>query len=182
LEAYIKMVELRNPIGVYSVARYALELPATTRFMRDELIRIKGEPKEEHYNELCDFVHHNLSSQTIGTTKITKSSRRQVINSTFIYPTSIPIVHYEYPNDLQARYAIETTVKKVKLNLIGIMEELTSMPFSPYSEEELLEYTGNRKGRTEIATFSEIDTEKVGRNDPCPCGSGRKSKHCHGKT
>lgn len=20
---------------------------------------------------------------------------------------------------------------------------------------------------------------KVGRNDPCPCGSGRKAKHCH---
>jgi preprotein translocase subunit SecA len=22
---------------------------------------------------------------------------------------------------------------------------------------------------------------KIGRNDPCPCGSGRKYKHCHGK-
>ena len=24
-------------------------------------------------------------------------------------------------------------------------------------------------------------TQKVGRNEPCPCGSGRKYKHCHGK-
>ena len=23
--------------------------------------------------------------------------------------------------------------------------------------------------------------EKVGRNDPCPCGSGQKFKKCHGK-
>jgi uncharacterized protein len=23
-------------------------------------------------------------------------------------------------------------------------------------------------------------TPKVGRNDPCRCGSGRKFKHCHG--
>jgi preprotein translocase subunit SecA len=23
--------------------------------------------------------------------------------------------------------------------------------------------------------------KKVGRNDPCPCGSGQKYKHCHGK-
>ena len=23
--------------------------------------------------------------------------------------------------------------------------------------------------------------KKIGRNDPCPCGSGRKYKHCHGK-
>ncbi|MFA5632427.1 MAG: preprotein translocase subunit SecA [Porticoccaceae bacterium] len=25
------------------------------------------------------------------------------------------------------------------------------------------------------------EEEKVGRNDPCPCGSGKKYKHCHGK-
>jgi preprotein translocase subunit SecA len=24
------------------------------------------------------------------------------------------------------------------------------------------------------------DVAKVGRNDPCPCGSGKKYKHCHG--
>ena len=25
------------------------------------------------------------------------------------------------------------------------------------------------------------DTRKVGRNEPCPCGSGKKYKHCHGR-
>jgi preprotein translocase subunit SecA len=25
------------------------------------------------------------------------------------------------------------------------------------------------------------DTDKIGRNDPCPCGSGKKYKQCHGK-
>jgi preprotein translocase subunit SecA len=25
------------------------------------------------------------------------------------------------------------------------------------------------------------DGDKVGRNDPCPCGSGKKYKRCHGK-
>jgi preprotein translocase subunit SecA len=24
------------------------------------------------------------------------------------------------------------------------------------------------------------DAPKVGRNDPCPCGSGKKFKNCHG--
>ena len=24
-------------------------------------------------------------------------------------------------------------------------------------------------------------SQKVGRNDPCPCGSGKKFKQCHGK-
>jgi hypothetical protein len=42
--------------------------------------------------------------------------------------------------------------------------------------------------RTEPANSMMADTRpyvratpKVGRNDPCPCGSGRKYKHCHGK-
>jgi preprotein translocase subunit SecA len=25
-----------------------------------------------------------------------------------------------------------------------------------------------------------INNDKVGRNDPCPCGSGKKYKKCHG--
>jgi len=25
------------------------------------------------------------------------------------------------------------------------------------------------------------DGPKIGRNDPCPCGSGKKYKHCHGQ-
>ena len=29
------------------------------------------------------------------------------------------------------------------------------------------------------ATFVRQD-RKVGRNEPCPCGSGKKFKHCHG--
>ncbi|WP_370280553.1 SEC-C metal-binding domain-containing protein, partial [uncultured Muribaculum sp.] len=26
-----------------------------------------------------------------------------------------------------------------------------------------------------------INGPKVGRNDPCPCGSGKKFKNCHGR-
>ena len=33
--------------------------------------------------------------------------------------------------------------------------------------------------RYRVATVRR-DAPKVGRNDPCPCGSGRKFKHCHG--
>jgi len=25
------------------------------------------------------------------------------------------------------------------------------------------------------------EAQKVGRNDPCPCGSGKKYKKCHGR-
>ncbi|KFZ29055.1 preprotein translocase subunit SecA [Pseudidiomarina atlantica] len=31
------------------------------------------------------------------------------------------------------------------------------------------------------ASAAAADTARVGRNEPCPCGSGKKYKHCHGK-
>ena len=34
---------------------------------------------------------------------------------------------------------------------------------------------------TRPAGPSKRESEKVGRNDPCPCGSGKKYKRCHGK-
>ncbi|MBA2667354.1 MAG: preprotein translocase subunit SecA [Trueperaceae bacterium] len=36
---------------------------------------------------------------------------------------------------------------------------------------------GARGGKTAPITVD----DKVGRNDPCPCGSGKKYKHCHGR-
>ena len=37
-----------------------------------------------------------------------------------------------------------------------------------------------RRPETVVETVRR-DDPKVGRNDPCPCGSGKKYKHCHGK-
>ncbi len=50
-----------------------------------------------------------------------------------------------------------------------------------------------KEGRSDLLSQAHSDTQhdqktqpikkekKVGRNDPCPCGSGKKYKHCHGK-
>jgi len=41
---------------------------------------------------------------------------------------------------------------------------------------------GTTPGKRQQQTPTPVRVEKkVGRNDPCPCGSGKKYKHCHGK-
>jgi preprotein translocase subunit SecA len=41
---------------------------------------------------------------------------------------------------------------------------------------------GRLQGRGQGASVTVVrSVPKVGRNDPCPCGSGKKYKHCHGK-
>ncbi|MCB0585455.1 MAG: preprotein translocase subunit SecA [Phaeodactylibacter sp.] len=39
---------------------------------------------------------------------------------------------------------------------------------------------GVSRRRAKPQTFKRVE-KKVGRNDPCPCGSGKKYKHCHGR-
>ncbi len=42
-------------------------------------------------------------------------------------------------------------------------------------------FAGGMPGAPEAVTPVVRDGRKVGRNEPCPCGSGRKFKHCHGQ-
>jgi len=63
-------------------------------------------------------------------------------------------------------------------------EEVESqMQFSHPDAESAL--GGGEEGQAapppEAAAPFKRDTPKVGRNEPCPCGSGKKYKHCHGK-
>jgi len=51
------------------------------------------------------------------------------------------------------------------------------------------DYAANERDKFEPGGGSDVAVKqapvkaapKIGRNDPCPCGSGKKYKHCHGK-
>ena len=45
------------------------------------------------------------------------------------------------------------------------------------ADEEAAEVEAQRNGVGQVTR----EEPKVGRNDPCPCGSGKKYKHCHGQ-
>ena len=55
-------------------------------------------------------------------------------------------------------------------------QEATELEFQHPSAGEEDESHGQNAQQTVIR-----ETEKVGRNEPCPCGSGKKYKQCHGK-
>jgi preprotein translocase subunit SecA len=51
-----------------------------------------------------------------------------------------------------------------------------------YQHAEYDEALGEGEGETQPqAALPAESGPKIGRNDPCPCGSGKKYKHCHGK-
>ncbi len=60
------------------------------------------------------------------------------------------------------------------------VEEGTEAPVARQQrEQQVIEHHGESDGTT-TKTVRRKD-KKVGRNDPCPCGSGKKYKKCHGR-
>jgi len=77
---------------------------------------------------------------------------------------------------MMARIKEETTeyLFKVQINQeVDMSDELTNKP------AKVVEHRGSSETSEKPVTVRR-DEEKVGRNDPCPCGSGKKYKKCHG--
>ena len=79
----------------------------------------------------------------------------------------------------------------LKLNVIRILsrvqvrsaEEVDQVE-QAYQEKaqrqaKAMEYNGQTEVTNEDVAMAESE-RKIGRNEPCPCGSGKKYKHCHG--
>ncbi len=62
-------------------------------------------------------------------------------------------------------------------------EEEQEVGFMPRRQQKMLEHHGGppeSRGGGGVQTTVKRNTEKVGRNQPCPCGSGKKYKKCCG--
>ena len=51
----------------------------------------------------------------------------------------------------------------------------------PSTEAAAPTETGEVETRVDANTQAAAEVPRVGRNDPCPCGSGKRYKLCHGK-
>ena len=70
----------------------------------------------------------------------------------------------------------EDTIEKLCIVRIQREEEIEQM-----REDASQDYIMSRGEQTAAVSTVKRDAKKVGRNDPCPCGSGRKYKKCCGQ-
>ena len=77
-----------------------------------------------------------------------------------------PLVEYKK----EAFLLFENLLGKLKSDLIKVLFNLKVVE---NSKDEEFQNNQNKK-------FSDLSKNKIGRNEPCPCNSGKKYKHCHG--
>ena len=60
-------------------------------------------------------------------------------------------------------------------------ENIANVTYTAPTESGDVETTMDEEQQRRIQAIPLGDVPRAGRNDPCPCGSGRKYKNCHGK-
>ena len=129
---------------------------------REERIKMLN---EEQYNEIEKRIFLQLIDQNWKLHIQYLEQLRQVIGLRS-YGQRDPLVEYKK----EAFTLFENLLSKLKYDLITI---LFNLKLIENSQEEPSNENLSKK-------FDEFSTKKIGRNEPCPCNSGKKYKHCHG--
>ncbi len=77
----------------------------------------------------------------------------------------------EYKNEAFGLF--EELLSSLKVDVAKVFSRMVLQP-NPNTNE-------NNETKNELSKNNAPITKKIPRNSPCPCGSGRKYKHCHGK-
>ncbi len=134
------------------------------------------EYKSEAYTMFVDLmhdVHHTFAERFL---------RVQVV---FNEPTPLPPVRVEAKKTYNALGMAETAPAETAVLDIGPEELPASKPGSAVRREPVVVGAGRgvrslEPGGGPTGASATTDWSNVGRNDPCPCGSGKKFKKCHG--
>ncbi|WP_284255957.1 preprotein translocase subunit SecA [Proteus mirabilis] len=82
------------------------------------------------------------------------------------------------------KYEVISTLSKVQVRLPEEVEELERRrreEAERLAKQQQLSHEVTKESQMSAVDGQMASGKKVGRNEPCPCGSGKKYKHCHGK-
>ncbi len=82
--------------------------------------------------------------------------------------------------ELNEESTIDITIDYEKL-YYNMMKAKADWLYGLPQWETLLSEEKKKELRMKLHADSHVTVEKIGRNDPCPCGSGKKYKKCCGK-
>ena len=93
------------------------------------------------------------------------------------YGNRDPVVEYK----LAGFDMFNDMIASIKEEITRIMFHVKLKPREEVKREQVAKETGTNKDETLKKEPSKRKAKKIGRNDPCPCGSGQKYKNCCGR-
>jgi preprotein translocase subunit SecA len=135
------------------------------RYMDD----LKQEVQTAGYEQKDPLVIYKIESFNLFKTLISNINKEI---ASFLFKGMIPVSE---PQQVRAAKEEHTSFK-------GLKESRTDIGSTPAQQQGRGPQGQQPQGEEPVRKPEPIRVgEKIGRNDPCPCGSGKKYKNCHGK-
>ena len=80
----------------------------------------------------------------------------------------------------EAFHMFELMLDKMRRTVTMALSHVEVRPPEEQQQAAAQQAAAQQAAQRQAAQRQAAPTGKVGRNDPCPCGSGKKYKHCHG--
>lgn len=147
----------------------------------------QSQPQGRKYQALYDTgaTHSAISPNVVSELELASVGAQNVGVGGGTLPTTAHLVNIGLPNKVMFRM-----VRVAKMELHGGIDALIGMDilgmgdFAVTHQNDRTTFSFCYPSRKEIDFVAEVDapasSNKIGRNSPCPCGSGKKYKRCHG--
>ncbi len=143
-----------------------------------QVIDIKWKEHLREMDDLKEGIHLRAYGQKDPLLEYKNEAYRQFVETVeTIAEETLTLVFKAFPQSegqipvkRAGRPVSEQDMQTIHQSSIGMGLQQARGPIGQQSQQE----TGQKPQPVQVG-------EKVGRNEPCPCGSGKKYKHCHGK-
>jgi preprotein translocase subunit SecA len=146
-----------------------------TPFMRMVLLQAIDSHWREHLAAL-DYLRQGIHLRGYAQKNPKQEYKREAFD---LFSQMLDVVKMEVTRVLMTvRIQSQDQVAQAAAALEEQAGQLSNVTYTHPNED------GSVSQETDPATLANVDANampKVGRNDPCPCGSGKKYKACHGK-
>ena len=173
---------------VYLDKMLAIDEQTRHQFEKEVLLRTIDEQWREHLSQM-DYLRRGIHLRGFAQKDPFQEYRREAANlfqdflAEVMYETTkiLSLVQIEAPQDVEAFEAQIEAERPQQLEAIHPAAESIAQAVQGEAQEVTVEMGGDAEQADQKPATYKRDTPKVGRNDPCPCGSGKKYKQCCGK-
>jgi len=157
-----------------NVSKIAQDIPELEEVIKEKVASFGEEAFYETARRIILHVTDTLWVEHLETMEYTRSA----VNLR-AYGQREPLIEYK-KEALRLFREMEATFKEQVAGFIKTMTLQASVKTEEEKNTEKLELSGGGLEKNTGVQNEANQFAKVGRNDPCPCGSGKKFKKCHG--
>ncbi|MUV37780.1 Protein translocase subunit SecA [Lentibacillus sp. JNUCC-1] len=151
-------------------------------FTREELLRA-GVPgyvdRNKSYRQFFEFLtgHYDINNDEADT--LLESSQLAIRNNRSLNDLILDAQQtFEFSSEDELRRFIDQFILMFNNTRVWVLKGYTPVQLREFAEEKE-KASSQSQPKDNVISFN--SRKKIGRNDPCPCGSGKKFKHCCGK-